>query len=100
MNMIGKLDSQVIRAVLVALAGLVGLILRKFGVADESFDQAARDIIDALLLLLTTGSVLYAGYARAYKPTPPITETAKVATEARAAAESTPPHTSPPGGTS
>jgi hypothetical protein len=64
--------------VLVALVGLAGLIARKFGV---QFDDASwNEIVDAVLLVLTTGAALWAGWARATKPTPPLTQKAADAT--------------------
>lgn len=83
MKTIPLLDSQVIRAVLLALAGLIGLILSFFGVNEEAFGAQASRLIEAALLLLTTGSALWAAWARAMLPTPPITDTAVVKTEIR-----------------
>lgn len=74
MNKIGMLDSQVIRAALLALVGLAGLIASFFGVDEALFSEKAARLVDALLLVLTTGSVIWAAYARATKPTPPITD--------------------------
>ncbi len=82
MNQIGLLDSQVIRAALVALVGLLGLILSFFGVGEAAFSEKALKLVDAALLLITTGSVLWAAHARATKPTPPITDGAVAKTEA------------------
>lgn len=83
MKTIPLLDSQVIRAVLLALAGLIGLILSFFGVSEEAFGAHASRVIDAILLLVTTGSALWAAYARAMLPTPPITDAAATKTEIR-----------------
>ncbi len=80
MHTIPLLDSQVIRAALLALVGLIGLILSFFGVDEALFGAKAERVVEALLLVLTTGSVLWAAYARATKPTPPITETAAAKT--------------------
>lgn len=82
MNQIGLLDSQVIRAALLALVSLIGLILSFFGVSEELFGANATKLVDAALLVITTGSVLWAAWARATKPTPPITDGAVVKTDA------------------
>lgn len=87
MNIIPLLESQVIRAALVALVGLIGLIASYFGVNEEVFGEKASKLVDALLLVITTGSTLWAAYARATKPTPPLTEGAAAATAARIEAE-------------
>lgn len=87
MKNIALLDSQVIRAALVALVGLIGLILSFFGVSEEAFGAKAAKLVDAALLVLTTGATLWAAYARATKPTPPITQVAAEATAARTKAE-------------
>jgi hypothetical protein len=82
---ISMLDSQVIRALLLAITGLVGLILSFFGVDEGWFSERATRVVDAVLLIITTGGVLWAGYARRYLPTPPITDTAVAKTEAKMA---------------
>lgn len=85
MNSIGWLNSGIIKALLLALAGLAGLIVRKLGYQFD--DDFWNQIIDALLLIVTTGATMYAGYARATKATPPITQMAVDATAARVAEE-------------
>lgn len=82
---IALMDAGVIRALLVAAVGLLGLVLSFFGVDEAAFGEKAGRLIDGLLLLLTAGSVFWAGYSRATKPTPPLTQMAKDAT-ARAVA--------------
>jgi hypothetical protein len=87
MDKIGMLDSAVIRALLLAVAGLVGLILSFFGVTQEMFDAQSSRVIDAVLLVITTGSAFYAMWSRARHATPPITDAAVKATEQRVAQE-------------
>jgi len=77
------LESQVIRAAMVALASLIGLILSYFGVDEAVVNEQAGRIIDAILLLIASGSTLWAAWARAYLPTPPITDSAAYKMEAR-----------------
>lgn len=74
---IAMLDSQVMRALGLAVIALLGLILSFFGVDEAIFSEKAQRVLDALLLVLATSAALYASWARATKPTPPLTETAK-----------------------
>jgi hypothetical protein len=78
---IAMLDSQIIRALGLAVIALLGLILSFFGVDEAVFSEKGQRVLDALLLVLATGAAVYAAYARATKPTPPLTEQAKVATQ-------------------
>lgn len=73
---IAMLDSQVIRALLIAIVGVLGLVLSFFGVDQALFSEKASKLVDALMLLIVAGGVFYASYARATKPTPPLTEAA------------------------
>lgn len=83
MDKISKLDSQVIRGLLVAIVGLVGSILSAFGVDSALFSERAGPIIDALCTLITALGTGWAMYARLFLPTPPITDSAAVKTEER-----------------
>jgi hypothetical protein len=78
---IAMLDSTVLRALLVAFAGLVGAVLRAFGVGSDLFEKAVMDIIDQVMLCLTAVAVLYAAYARITKPNPPLSDKAVVDTQ-------------------
>ena len=73
---ISKLDSQVLRALLVVFIGLVGAIMRAFGIGDESFSKAALEIVDQLILFVAAVAALYAAYARVAKPNPPLSDAA------------------------
>ena len=98
---IALLDSHVIRALLVAIVGVIGTALSFFGVNEAVFDAGAARLVDAIMILMTAGGVFYAAYARATKPTPPITESAvdqtramvaqQVGSKMQAAAASRPP---------
>jgi hypothetical protein len=79
---IAMFDSHTMRALGLALIALLGLILSFFGVDENVFSERGQRVLDALLLVIATGSALWAGHARATKPTPPLTEQAKVATQA------------------
>lgn len=78
---ISKLDSQVLRALFVAAAGLIGTIASYFGVSEEVFGRESGRLVDALLLLLSTGGIAWAAYARISKPNPPLSDQALVRTE-------------------
>lgn len=86
LEVIAKMDSAVIRALLVAAVGVIGMILSFLGVDGSRFGENAEKFIDALLLLLSTGGIAWAAYARLMKPTPPLTETAKAETIRQVAA--------------
>ena len=83
MNQIFWLDSAVMRALLVATAGVIGVLLSFFGVDEALFSEKAARLIDALSILLTAGGVAWAAYARAKLPTPPITDKAVERTAVR-----------------
>lgn len=75
------LDSTVIRALVVALLGVVGMICSFFGVSDALFaNEKVERLADGMATLVTLFGVVWAGWARATKPSPPLTETAKQAT--------------------
>lgn len=79
---IAIMDAGVIRALLVALVGLLGLVLSFFGVDEAAFGAQASRLVDGVLLLITAAGVFHAAWSRATKPTPPLTEKAVAATEA------------------
>jgi hypothetical protein len=89
MNQIWWLDSQIMRALLVAAAGVIGVVLSFFGVDEALFTERAARLIDALSLLLTAGGVAWAAYARAKLPTPPISDKAVQRTVEREQQEKT-----------
>jgi hypothetical protein len=69
------------RALLVAAVGLIGVIASLFGVDETLFSAKATKVVDALSTLLTLSGLVWAGYARARQPTPPITLTRSRAEE-------------------
>jgi hypothetical protein len=77
-------DAATMRALLVAAAGLLGVIASLFGVDEALFSATAAKIIDALSTLLAVGGVVWASIARARQPTPPIKLTQARADEANA----------------
>jgi len=68
-------DAGTMRALVVALVGLVGIIASLFGADEALFSDKAPKIIDALSTILTLGGVIWAGIARSRQPTPPISLT-------------------------
>lgn len=65
-------DAATMRALLVAVVGLVGIIAGLFGVDEALFSAKAAKVVDALSTIITLAGVVWAGIARARKPTPPI----------------------------
>lgn len=78
LDKIFTIDSHTIRGLLLAIVGVLGLILSYFGVDATTFGAQAAKMVDALLLVFTTGGILWAAYARLFMPTPPLTDTAAV----------------------
>jgi hypothetical protein len=72
-------DAAVMRALLVAAVGLIGVIASLFGVDEALFSEKSEKIVDALSTLITLGGIVWAGIARARKPTPPVTLTRSAA---------------------
>jgi hypothetical protein len=81
------LESGVIRGLLVALVGLAGVIASMFGIDQALFNAKASQLVDALNVVLVAGGVFYAGWARATKPNPPITDGAVAKTAVRIGVE-------------
>lgn len=79
---IALLDSQTIRALIVAFVGVVGMICSFFGVSEAVFSsEKAEKLADGVATLVTLFGVLWAGWARATRPSPPLTEKAVEATK-------------------
>ena len=65
-------NAGTMRALLVAAAGLIGVIASLFGVDEALFSDKAAKVVDALSTLIAVGGVVWASIARARQPTPPI----------------------------
>ena len=79
---IAKLDAAVIRGVLVTAVPVLAMLLNLiFGVDDKLFSEKAAGFIEAVMTLWTAIGLAYIAYARITKPTPPISDTAIIATE-------------------
>lgn len=79
---IALMDAAVIRGLLVAVVGLLGLVLSFFGVDENLFSDKAERVVDALMLVLTAGGLFWAGWARVSLPTPPVSDKAVAKTVA------------------
>lgn len=77
---IKKLDSLTIRGLIVATIPLLVLIASFFGIDEAVFQTQLEGIGEKIVALVSLAGVAYAAYARLFKPTPPLTETAKTAT--------------------
>ncbi len=77
------LESGVIRGLLVAVVGLLVPIAGLFGVDTTALGAKAGPIVDGLSTLFIAAGLVYAGWARATKPNPPITDTAVAKTSER-----------------
>lgn len=79
---IAKLDAAVIRGVMVTaipvLAMLLNIIL---GIDEKLFSERAGQFIESLMALWAAVGLAYIAYARITKPTPPLSDTAMIATE-------------------
>jgi hypothetical protein len=71
-----SMESGVLRALGVAMISLLGLILSFFGVDELVFAEKGQQILDAILLVITTGSVFWAAHKRANSPNPNLTAAA------------------------
>ncbi len=76
LKQITMMESGTIRGLLISMVGVIGLVLSLFGVDAAVFGQEANKFIDALMSLLASGGLAYAGYARTMNATPPLSDTA------------------------
>lgn len=80
MNPTPPFDSAVVKALLLAIVGLAGVIASFFGIDEALFNEKAQRVVDALLLLATAGGIFWALYGRLFMRTPPLTQAAVKAT--------------------
>lgn len=73
---IAKLDAAVIKALLLAFVGLIGVVAGLFGVDEVAFGAKASRLVDSISTLLIAGGLAWAAYARVNLPTPPISDKA------------------------
>lgn len=77
LDFFSKLDSNVLRGLLVAVASLVGLIVNSvFNISEEAWGEKAEKIIDAVIQIIALGGAIWAGYARINQPNPNLSVTA------------------------
>lgn len=83
LDVIKKLDSGTIRGLIVATIPLLVLIASFFGVDEAVFGAKLEAIGEKIVALVALLGVAWAAYARVFKPTPPLTETAAKLTQER-----------------
>jgi hypothetical protein len=83
LEIIKKLDSGTVRGLIVATIPLIVLIASFFGVDEALFSTQLEGIGEKIVALVSLAGVAWAAYARVFKPTPPLTETAAKLTQER-----------------
>jgi hypothetical protein len=83
LEIIKKLDAGTVRGLIVATIPLLVLIASFFGVDEAVFQAKLEGWGEKLVALVSLGGIAWAYYARVFKPTPPLTETAAKATQER-----------------
>ena len=83
LEIIKKLDSGTVRGLIVATIPLIVLIASFFGVDEALFSTQLEGIGEKVVALVSLAGVAWAAYARVFKPTPPLTETAAKLTQER-----------------
>lgn len=76
LDVIKKLDAATIKALAAATIPLLALIATLFGIDEKAFNMKADQVVQILLALVTLGGIAWAAWARLFKPTPPLTQTA------------------------
>jgi hypothetical protein len=87
LQVIKMLDAGTVRGLIVATIPLLVLIGSLFGLDEALFQAELEGWGEKVVALVSLGGVAWAAWARIFKPTPPVTETAAKATEARLMAE-------------
>lgn len=82
LEVIKKLDSGTIKGLIVVTIPVLVVLGSMFGLDEAVFRSQLETWAEKLLLVVTLGGAAFAAYARLFKPTPPLTETAKQATQA------------------
>lgn len=83
LDKISKLDSGTIRGLIVATIPLLVLLASLFGIDEAVFKVQLEEYGEKIVALITLFGIAYAAYARAFKPSPPITDVAMKKTETR-----------------
>lgn len=76
LDVIKKLDAATIKALAAATIPLLALIATLFGMDEKAFNIKADQVVQILLAFVTLGGIAWAAWARLFKPTPPLTQTA------------------------
>lgn len=69
------LDAGVMRGLIAAIISLAALVASAFGVDEKFLSAQASKAVEPLLTIINFASLLYIGWARAKRPTPPLTLT-------------------------
>lgn len=87
LDKISKMDSHVLRGLMVAGVGLVGSVVALFGhISAAQFMAKALPVIDSADVLLGAAGLAWAAYARVNLPNPPLSNGAIVRRDAAVAA--------------
>lgn len=81
LDKIAKLDSQVVRALLVAIVGMITSLVAGFGLDATEITARSQPIIDGIGNALTAFGVAWGLWARINNPNPPLSDKAVVKTE-------------------
>lgn len=83
LQIIRMLDAGTVRGLIVATVPLLVLIGSFFGLDEAIFKTQLEGVGEKIVALVSLGGITWAAWARLFKPTPPLTETAAKATEQR-----------------
>lgn len=81
LDIMKKLDSATIRGLIVATIPLIVMIASLFGADEALFKTKLEGLTEKIVAIISLGGIVWAAYARLFKPTPPLTNTAARATE-------------------
>lgn len=81
LDKIAKLDSTTVKALLVAILGIVVSLVGAFGLDTTAITERSQAIIDAIGNAVTGFAVAYALWARITRPNPPLSDQAVVKTK-------------------
>lgn len=87
LDIIKKLDAGTVRGLIVATIPLLALVASMFGLDEAIVGAKLEGWGEKIVALVTLGGIAWAAYARVFKPTPPLTETAARLTQERLEAE-------------
>lgn len=96
LDKIAKLDSGVIRGVLVAAVPVVALLGKLlFGIDEDRITAEGNRLVELLMVLWIALGLAYISYQRLTKPTPPLTDIAAARTDVKLSAQAGAPSSQP-----